>query len=726
MNLNKQSSDISILKKRRISNSKESFHNFRSPKNDAPTILHFKKQYQKENEFYIDTEEKNNNKGKKNNLKTRFDLNTNNTHNVNNIENSLFNLTAINSNSVFNLPQNAKMLRTKEENEALNSAKKEFLNYILTENTKYADIERIEEELKSQLELLKESSSEILKKKKQKISLIHDIEKQIDQEIILQKHISKQKIIDDFNNKIKEVKTKISLINYDYTSSLKIYTRTKEENEYTKKELNNIFKQAKLINDQYKKFILIKTSVFNTLSKEERVFLDMQEFQSMRNINYVMQFEKRKEVFNDLDFKLFLARNLTVQGENILNQIKQKQLAVKENMIKINRKNDIKKKDIKYLEIEIKQEIINTGRLNNMLKVEDINEIVKAYKDTENLLSKNRSEFNFLNKEILRLNEEYARLIFVLNKKKEICGVSSNNDRSINNNSISGSNAQLPNSNMDNYFDNTLLSDKNKMIISKDFDYANQNKSNNDNNDYKAVNNELKETNKIFSMTSKTEDNENKFLSSANQLSKETKLELAIEEEILDQDEDLKLAKLKLDKLKEKNLVIKDEKIRLELTLKKIMAYILDGIAKLLEVKIAMSDNSDIHVSYHNNNKIFNKHGSTNFNFNSSNNNSNSINKKISLQSSNFITNNISSLNNSGNNFNINIDSNANNNSNNSKINKFKIIGDVIKANINIKNTLDEETRKKASKNYKLQDCKYYINMNLNIKIFCILKYISV
>lgn len=543
-----QTSDISILKKGERSGDKKYFDSNKDSPHKATeddgtnTIIQWRKIYK--------TEQENESLKQKNSL-TDFYLTSVNQD-----------FLANTNNSKSKRRDSARMIRVNEENQALNTTRNQFISYVLNENTKFADVEQIELELIRQLAELKEKEGIMVKEKLSKLDNLTKINKLIEEEIILHKKNSTTAIIERFNQSVNDLKRKITISNYDYNSSLKIFTRAREENEITRRELNKTFKDARLVNEQYKKFSILKNSVFSTLNKEERIYLDMKEFEGMSSINYMTQFEKKRELFNELDFKLFLARNLTIQGEKIISEIKKKQVDLKSCIKQATTLNSIKHNDNEAIRKDIILEIINTEKLNNMLGVEDINQIVKAYKDADQALLNNRTRFNFVNDEISKLNKEYTLLKQVYKKKLRNLTSTASNRHSL----------------VDGFFESTVLPEE---AVS----------------DTETLD-DIKKNEKLMKQPKQKSSNKSCVSSKLNL--KNDKLEKLkekqIELEILDHDDALRQKKIKIDDLKEKNSILKDNQMRLELHLRKVMSYVVDGIRKLMEVKIAMSDNNNTNV----------------------------------------------------------------------------------------------------------------------------------
>ena len=466
-----------------------------------------------------------------------------------------FYLTAVN-NIEYDKPlhyrrESTRMVKTKEENESLKNTKSEFIDYLLHENTKYADFESVEMDMRHELQDEKSIYDDHLKEIKQKQAQLKYLTKLIEEEVIQQKKNSAQKIIEEFNNKINETKHKTALINFDYNTNLKIYSRAKEEGEVIRKNLLSIFKESKLVDEQYKKFSLLKGNIFYTLSKEEKIFNDLKEFESMSSINYYTQFEKKKEHFNYIDFKLYLAKNLTVQGKIILSEIKKKQQEVKQHLKQKDEENKFRFIEVLQLKKDVKNQIYNNEKLNQTLKVDDINQIVNAFKNAEQNVSNNQTRFAFINEKIIKSNNELTKLAKLLEIKKN----------------------KLRNNNSENNVDDGFFEDKYLDDVIR---------RNEENKNKKEV-----VTNEDSLLCSRFQGN----------FTKEQLNYLKLQEEVLDSNDKMKLMKVKLDEYKQTNKELKDNFEKLEITLKKLIAFIADGISKLLEVKITMAENSSLKIN---------------------------------------------------------------------------------------------------------------------------------
>ena len=245
---------------------------------------------------------------------------------------------------------------------------KEFINFILNEHTEYADIELIENEYLLQNKIKHEALNSIEEKVTKAKERIKLLDLKTEQEIIKTKQTDKQALIKQFNNKIINEKKNIAEAFYNYNSNLKILNRSKTEGYSLREQFKEALKESKLIDEQYKKYLMLKNSTFSLLNSEIKTFNELKEFDKLCSYDYLTNLQSRKEHFNELDFKLYLARSLTIEGEKVLENIKSNQAVIRSSINKITKENQYK---VSFMNISLNSDsnfLCSASSLNFFIK----------------------------------------------------------------------------------------------------------------------------------------------------------------------------------------------------------------------------------------------------------------------------------------------------------------------------------------------------------------------
>lgn len=297
-----------------------------------------------------------------------------------------------------------------ENHEIANARKNDFINYVLEDGIQYANIDSIEIELSDQC--LKKHSllDKLTKQKETHIDELHVLDLQIEQEIILVKQNQSKQIIEDYNSHINKIKKEIAEAIYNFNSNQKILDRSKQENNLTKQKLAETIKEVKIVKEQYKKFTILKRSTFAILNNEAKIFSELKEFDVVSSMNYLNNFQQKKEKFNEIDFKLYLTRNLTIEGDKILSTIKAKSHNIHQDLKKLNQLNSFRQTYNCNLKHQIMRNIVFTDRLSQNLNVSNVIDIIKYYHDVDQMIVRNRNVFKIENKKIAELAIELTKL----------------------------------------------------------------------------------------------------------------------------------------------------------------------------------------------------------------------------------------------------------------------------------------------------------------------------
>lgn len=334
-------------------------------------------------------------------------------------DNNGFYLTGVNTVNTkkFNRQKSVRSENSIKDAKILIDTKNEFIDYILHDNTKVANLEELQQEIISVYKDKKERYDLVAKETENRKKDLFDIENRIKIELMQLKKFSYQNVIDNFNDQIEVLRKQFELKNTDYHSTLKTYGMVKDDKVVIKNSLEDTYKQMKRINETHKKFKILSHNIITILNKEENVLNNFKDFEGMTSINNMAHLEKRKEIFNNLDFKLYIAKNLTRDGEKALEFYKNKIEEEKKKNKKMDKLILFKQNEQKELIKNIIKENINDQRLKRKLNVNDLMKVVEVYKNDLHLTQKYQNSFNNINKEIFDLNTEHEKLSILKSKK---------------------------------------------------------------------------------------------------------------------------------------------------------------------------------------------------------------------------------------------------------------------------------------------------------------------
>lgn len=314
------------------------------------------------------------------------------------------------------LTELAKTSKNKNKNE-LGLWKNDFIEFILEDSTHHGNIENIEKEMIESAKKKHADLDVLIKKTKDCKCWNEELEVLIDQEIVILKKLRYDRLKQDYESKASALSKAISDAEYHHKSLIKVYCRQKNQNYECKKKVTDALYEIKLIEEHYLKFKFMKKSTLALLNNEVRVVRELAAFENFTSEKQLKCFEIKQDAYNDLDFKLFLARNLTLEGEKLLITLKSKAEALKSQLQKLNAELIFKNKTNSEIQRNLVKERIFIDKLSESLKMKNVEEMITHYNQVDNQIVQNRNMVMLENKAIAE-NREY--LNYLKEKKQSL------------------------------------------------------------------------------------------------------------------------------------------------------------------------------------------------------------------------------------------------------------------------------------------------------------------
>ena len=297
----------------------------------------------------------------------------------------MFNLTSLNIKSQRNQNEKQKKINSyfmvKSEDD-FKKTKKNFIHYLIDDQPQYADLTRIETELKEQnnilLTKLNKNKAEINQKKKQLKQINEIIQKTLMSNIKFNTNINKQTKED--TKEIKTMKDKIDSLSFSLQVYEGIIIDLKKEKENLIKKRTEETRNLADAEKQLDKFKMIQSSV-KTEEKQKKILLrqlNVFQFRSEQFLNDEMN--KKKQTFTNLEYKLNRIKQDIEYFNSKLNMLKKKQKKFKTLIEDQNNKNEKICYDTHML---IQDFIFTKTRINmiyNQMKVKQIEPIIFKFK----------------------------------------------------------------------------------------------------------------------------------------------------------------------------------------------------------------------------------------------------------------------------------------------------------------------------------------------------------
>ena len=316
----------------------------------------------------------------------------------------------------------SKSFDSKNKSNNLIEIKTKFINFLIDNELKYANLYNIEiyyEEQIKKKKYIHDNNLIIIQQKKQKYkNYLNEIQKEIINKFVLQQN----QINDYYNIKINNLKKIIRYKQYEQEIFQNIFNRTYKTNFLMKNRINEELNFSNVFNEQYKQYLIIKNNSLGQINIHEEKLKYVKEFNKKILSEQKNKIKKKIEIGKNLEIKLSMLKENMKNYSLNLNKIKNqnKKLKIKLNFfIKIY--NNI---NIEYQNL-LKEYFINKLSL---LKIFNLFEL-KNYKnnniDTFILYVKDaKKNINLMRTQIINKNFEITKkniIISQLNKElKEI------------------------------------------------------------------------------------------------------------------------------------------------------------------------------------------------------------------------------------------------------------------------------------------------------------------
>jgi hypothetical protein len=291
------------------------------------------------------------------------------------------------------------------KSEMFNRTKKDFLDFLIQEETRFADLEKIETFYQNisinNFKKYNDNEKEVEKKKLELIKL----QELIEQEIVNNLNLKKEDILGYYEKNVQSIKSKITKKEHDIECYLHSKERLYKANYLMKKRLAVELKFEESNEKQYNQYIIIKNNAYLSVSKQQNLLEDMRAYNVMSVVKHDVEIENKKKKFNELEFQVFTIKSDTVEVQKKLEDIKNNILNIINLIRRTQTKNAKVNEEKKFLLREFLKTNIKLLHIYRSLEVTDLDDIIQKFNKQRFEYQKLYSQFQDLNKVIALLNQ---------------------------------------------------------------------------------------------------------------------------------------------------------------------------------------------------------------------------------------------------------------------------------------------------------------------------------
>lgn len=335
-----------------------------------------------------------------------------------------FNLTKIDSKKN---KKRKKKEKTKPENQEshflvhnsgdFQSTKKHFLHYMITEESQFADLQNIENELRNESLNYKKRIDEntlILSKKKEELS-------QLNNTIFTSCLNAKTQEVKttQIDDELKMILNKISSMTYDIETYEEEKQRLSTENLKLSNKLKNEIKELAESERQYSNYLIVKEQMEKEKEDQERLKKKMENFQEKTEKKYKKQVKEATDKYILLEKELADLKRDTMKYEEDMK-------ACEKQREKLKNKNKESKEILKKIKVDLKvtrsDYFKNFARLHLIyeeLKMTEIEKILQKFQKDNRKYNTNLSLYNFNLKILTELTAELSSSVRINNEQEK-------------------------------------------------------------------------------------------------------------------------------------------------------------------------------------------------------------------------------------------------------------------------------------------------------------------
>ena len=309
------------------------------------------------------------------------------------------------------LTRNSLISKITNESKTNQSIQENFLNFVILNNSQYADFPKIEEHYKRKLISIHAKYNInrecINRKKKEYTELLDQIGIELKQNYI----IADDSYLAIYNEKIKKIRYLIKVKEHEFECYKNIYSRVYKENYLMKKRLEQERYYEKKDNEQFEQYNIIKEQKVKVLNNQTNILNTVKRIERLSTKKYETEIEQKLNKLKKIDLQVMTLKNEISYKKNEMRVIKSNQKNLAHDLNFYTKLNCKILSELVSLRKEIFIEKIKYLKLIEYLKERESNSnedplrlIILSYNSQQTSYNNYIHQFNVANKEIENLH----------------------------------------------------------------------------------------------------------------------------------------------------------------------------------------------------------------------------------------------------------------------------------------------------------------------------------
>ena len=295
-----------------------------------------------------------------------------------------------------------------------------YLEFIIHEKIKYADMDKITEyysqKIKSKLKMYNDNEILIEKKKKELNELNMSIYSNLVKNIKCEDFTSNEEF---YNKEIEEIKKEIKHKEHVIEIYKDIYNQSYKLNFKLTKKLDKENIYCKIYDEQYQRYNDIYNNSINKMQRQENKLNELKSyFQKCKIINNSLISEKVQKI-NRLEYEILMIKNSVVNYQESLEKLQEKNIEYQKIVDLYKNGYNVRKNEFYFIRKVYLKEYYKMFEIYQIFNVDDFEQILEEFKLIKKKYNQLSLRFHEYSKEIMKLTMELKKKEVKLIKTKE-------------------------------------------------------------------------------------------------------------------------------------------------------------------------------------------------------------------------------------------------------------------------------------------------------------------
>lgn len=292
----------------------------------------------------------------------------------------------------------------KSPSQILSQIEHQYVRYSVEHNSKYNDIDEIEQYYIS----LANSKYKIFNLNRTKISELKSINNSLSNQIqfSLLNHfpLTSKTLLRQYDSEISKIKYLIKIKTHEQETYKNIYTRLFNTNSLIKIRIQSELEYADMYSHQYNQYQILKSHALLTFKSQNKKFEKMKNYNEVSSVQMKRKLYQKAKIVNTLEYQIDLIKQDVKNTEKKLRKCNKLEQQMQSNIILQKKKYEVYYNDYLWYRKIYSKSKMGILRLLKMLRIKNMDCLINKSITLKGKYQSLLSQFNFYNNELSNLN----------------------------------------------------------------------------------------------------------------------------------------------------------------------------------------------------------------------------------------------------------------------------------------------------------------------------------